>query len=92
MVKYLEVFNQGYSTMESSYACIFDGSVPEQSCDYGVRICTDYITLPKGVRAFPPEKDDPPFGCRWVRKSKFTSLLNEFAEQPGVLQMPASAR
>jgi hypothetical protein len=91
-VKYLEDFNQGYTTMESSYACIFDGNVPEQSCDYGVRVCTDYITLPKGVRAFPPEKDDPPFGCRWVRKSKFISLLDEFAERPGVVQMPASVR
>jgi hypothetical protein len=86
-VKYLDVFNQGYTAMESSYSCVFDGIVPNQSCDYGVRICTDYIVLPKAVRAFPPEKDDPPFGCRWVRKSKFVSLLDEFAE-PGVVHVP----
>jgi hypothetical protein len=91
-VKYLEVFNEGYSSMEASYACIFDGAVPSQSCDYGVRVCTDYIVLPKGVRAFPPEENDPPFGCRWVKKSKFLSLLDELAEQPGVVQLPASGR
>jgi hypothetical protein len=86
-VKYLEVFNQGYSSMESSYECIFDGTIPSQSCDDGVRICTDYIVLPKGVRAFPPEKNDPPFGCRWVRKTKFISLLNELADDKA-LRLP----
>jgi hypothetical protein len=92
IVNYLEIFNQGYSAMENSYSCVFDGSMPKQSCDYGVRVCTDYITLPKGVHAFPPEKDDPPFGCRWVRKSKFVSILNGFAEQSGALQSPVLAR
>lgn len=87
-VNYLDVFNQGYSSMEGSYECLFDGNIPEQSCDYGVRVCTDYIVLPKGVHAFPPDKNDPPFGCRWVRKSKFMSLLNDMAERPGVLQLP----
>jgi hypothetical protein len=91
-VKYLEVFNEGYSQMESSYACVFDGSVSNQSCDYGVRVCTDYIVLPRVVRAFPREKNDPPFGCRWVRKSKFISILDELAKEPGVVQLPASPR
>jgi len=91
-VRYLEVFNEGYSSMGVSYECVFDGTIPSQSCDYGVRVCMDYIVLPKGVRAFPPEKNDPPFGCRWVRKSKFLSLLDELAEEPGVVQSPASAR
>jgi len=91
-VNYLEVFNEGYSQMESSYACVFDGNDAEQSCSDAVRVCTDYIVLPKLVRAFPPEKNDPPFGCRWVRKSKFLSILDELAEEPGVVQMTASAR
>jgi hypothetical protein len=86
-VKYFDVFNQGYTAMESSYSCVFDGRVADQSCDYGVKVCTDYISLPKDLRAFPPEKDDPPFGCRWVRKSKFLSLLDEFAG-PGVVHVP----
>jgi len=91
-VRYLEVFNQGYSAMETSYECIFDGMIPSQSCDYGVRVCTDYIILPKGIHAYPPEKNDPPFGCRWVRKSKFLSLLDDLAHEPKVVQLPSSAR
>jgi hypothetical protein len=74
-VHYLEVFNQGYSSMESSYECVFDGKEPAQSCDYGVRVCTDYIKLPKTLQTFSPETG-PAFGCRWVRKSVFTSLLD----------------
>lgn len=87
-VNYLEVFNQGYSSMENSYECVFDGSIPQQSCDYGVRVCTDYIVLPKGTRAYTSEKDEPPFGCRWVRRSRFMDLLDDFAEKPGVLRSP----
>jgi len=75
-VHYARVFNQGYSSMETSYACIFDGKEISQKCDYGVRVCTDYIKLPKSVRAFPPDSNDPPFGCRWVRKTLFMSLLD----------------
>ena len=61
---------------ESSYACVFDGKEIAQKCDYGVRVCTDYVKLPKSVPAFPPENNDPPFGCRWVRKTVFISLID----------------
>jgi len=47
-----------------------------QKCDYGVRVCTEYIKLPQSMPAFPPEANDPPFGCRWVRKAVFISLLD----------------
>ena len=73
---YSEVFNEGYSSMETSYECVFDGREMPQKCDDGVRVCTDYITLPRLIPAFPPEDNDPPFGCRWVRKSVFFSLLD----------------
>jgi len=78
-VPYSEVFNEGYSAMETSYACVFDGKEAPQKCDYGVRVCTDYITLPRSIPAFPPEDNDPPFGCRWVRKAIFISLLDTLA-------------
>jgi hypothetical protein len=52
-VPYSEVFNEGYSSMETSYACVFDGKEIAQQCDYGVRVCTDYIKLPKSMPAFP---------------------------------------
>jgi hypothetical protein len=88
-VKYLEVFNQGYTEMETSYECVFDGKDSEQ-CDYGVKVCTDYIVLPKNTPVFPSMDEVVPFGCRWVRRSKFTSLLDELAEPAGVLHAPAS--
>jgi len=74
-VHFTKVFNEGYSSMETSYQCIFDGQDVSHKCDYGVRVCTDYIKLPKNTRAFPPVGEDTPFGCRWVRKTSFLSLL-----------------
>jgi hypothetical protein len=38
--------------METSYQCIFDGSDTSQKCDYGVRVCTDYIKLPSAMPTF----------------------------------------
>ena len=78
-VPYSEVFNEGYSSMETSYKCVFDGKQIAQQCDYGVRICTDYIKIPKTMPTFPPENNDPPFGCRWVRKAVFFSMLDTLA-------------
>jgi hypothetical protein len=74
-VRYSSVFNEGYSSMETEYQCIFDGKDVENRCDYGIRVCTDYIVLPKDVPVAPPMSDDQPFGCRWVRKSILLSLL-----------------
>ena len=76
-VGYSEVFNEGYSSMEISSSCVFNGKEIAQKCDDGVRICTDYIKVPKSIPAFPPEANDPPFGCRWVRKSVFICLLDD---------------
>lgn len=75
-IRYSEVFNEGYTSMETSYECVFDGRDIAQTCDYGVRVCTDYIKLPKSIPAFSPEGNDPPFGCRWARKSLFASFLS----------------
>ncbi|MGD0940271.1 MAG: hypothetical protein ABR905_11215 [Terracidiphilus sp.] len=91
-VNYFEVFNQGYSSMPIAYECVFDGTDISQSCDDGVRVCTDYIVLPKGTRAFSREKDDPPFGCGWVRESKFIALLNELASGPGPISLQEMPR
>ena len=74
-IPYSEVFNEGYSSMETSSECVFDGKGIAQKCDYGVRVCTDYIKLPKSMPAFSPKDNDPPFGCRWVRRTLFISLL-----------------
>jgi hypothetical protein len=74
-VHYAVVFNEGYSSMIASYECVFDGKVPSESCDYGVRVCTDYIKLPKSLRTFPPRTATTDFGCRWARKKALMAML-----------------
>jgi hypothetical protein len=71
-IHYGKVFNEGYSSMETSYECSFPGN---QQCDYGVRVCTDYVRLPEDTPASPPMTETTDFGCRWVRKTTFLSLL-----------------
>lgn len=79
-VHYSEIFNEGYTAMEVSHECVFEGKDIAQKCDYGVRVCTDYIKLPKSVPIFPPLTRDTPFGCRWARKAAFISVLEELGQ------------
>jgi len=79
-VNYSEVFDDGYTSMETSYECVFDGKDVNKNCDYGVRVCTDYIVLPKSLRTFPPMAEETAFGCRWVRKKAFISLLGSLGK------------
>jgi hypothetical protein len=79
-VHYQEVFDEGYSSMEISYECVFNGKNIAQKCDYGVRVCTDYVKLPKMISTFPPTIEQSPFGCRWVRKTLFLSLLDNLGQ------------
>jgi hypothetical protein len=76
MIHYLEIFNEGYTSMEASYECVFDGKDIAQKCDDGVRVCTDYIKLPKSMLTSSSRETADPFGCRWVRKVAFISLLD----------------
>lgn len=77
----LEAFHlimyQGYSIMSLRYICAFDGRIPDQSCDYGVRVNTHQVKLPPVVKTFPrtAEDDDLVDANRWVRKDAFLSLL-----------------
>ena len=75
VVDYFEIFNQGYSGMQIDYKCVFEGKNPDESCQSAVRVCTDYILLPKQIPTFPPKEVETDFGCRWVRKSNFESIL-----------------
>jgi len=79
VVHYGNVFNEGYSSMDASYACVFDGKEVHQQCDYGIRVCTDYITLPQTVRTFPAKKEETSFGCRWVRRTAMELLIQHIA-------------
>ena len=79
-VSLFRVFNEGYSSMETSYKCVFDGRDVNKQCDYGVRVCTDYIVLPKTLSTFPPLSESTPFGCRLVRKDKFIAAVAYFRD------------
>jgi hypothetical protein len=76
-IQFAEVFDQGYSSMMTSYECVFGGKAVTEQCDYGVRVCTDYIRIPKSIRTYPPAGDTP--GCRWVKKQAFMSFLNSLS-------------
>jgi hypothetical protein len=81
VVKYSKVFDEGYSSMLTSYECVFKGT-EAQNCDHAVRICTDYIKVPRSLETAPPEGTDTPFGCRWARRQGFISMLDEIAHPP----------
>jgi hypothetical protein len=80
VVRYSKVFDEGYSSMLSSYECVFQGTNPGQQCDYAVRVCTDYIVLPKSLPTAPPTDKSTPFGCRWAKRDRFSSALDEMAK------------
>ncbi len=50
--------------METCYECVFDGEEVLPKCDYAVRVCTDYIKLPKAMSA---EEDWLPFSTGHIR-------------------------
>ena len=74
VVPYAIDFDDGFTEMESHYQCAFSGKEIKDQCDDGVRVCTDFIRLPKRTKV---SEDEEPgtSGCRWVRKRVFLSLL-----------------
>ncbi len=81
-VQYSNVFNEGYSSMAASYECVFDEKKDSEPCDYAIRVCTDYIILPQDIRTFPAMETDTPFGCRFVHRKAFESLVEHIAATP----------
>jgi hypothetical protein len=78
VVSYSRVFDEGYSSMLTSYQCLFKGASPEQKCDYAVRVCTNFIVIPESLETG-SESINPPFGCRWVKRDDFTSMLTSIS-------------
>ncbi len=74
-VPFAQIFEEGYSALQMEYRCAFPGADPAVQCDDAVRVCTDYITLPKNIHGYSTEKGEPPFGCRWVHKKEFLALV-----------------
>lgn len=83
-VPYAVDFVQGFTEMRTGYECVFDPTKSgDLGCDYAVRVCTDFIKLPKKIPISTYE-DNATSGCKYVRKSIFISLLEDLksATQP----------
>lgn len=70
------VMYEGYSALSVRYDCIFDGKETEQRCDYGVRVNTYQVGLPKSVKTYPSSaKGTSSEDTRWVRRTAFVEYL-----------------
>jgi hypothetical protein len=78
------VVDAGYGSMHVEYTCVFDGHVPDDSCDYGVELNPAQILLPKSLQTFPksPATAETNYK-RWVRQKTFVALLHTFAGEDG---------
>jgi hypothetical protein len=80
--RFYRIFLDGYSFLETSYVCVFDGSAPRESCDQGVSLNIEYVPLPAEVKTFPREQEDEIRPRKvWVRKSEFLSLLERIGKR-----------
>jgi hypothetical protein len=70
------VMYDGYSTMPVKYACVFDEKGSKEPCDYGVKINTYQVKLPKRLKTYPIEPTDADMSdARWVRRRDVVSML-----------------
>jgi hypothetical protein len=76
------VSDAGYGSMHVEYACVFDGRVPDDSCDYGVELNPTQVLLPKSLQTFPksPATAETNYK-RWVRQKALVELLRTFAQE-----------
>lgn len=72
-VRPYRVMREGYGQMEIAYSCGFSKS---ESCDDSIRVCTDYVVLPKHTPVSDEHDKSESFGCRWFRKDSVIALLH----------------
>jgi hypothetical protein len=69
----------GESVLPIEYACVFDGKVPNESCDYGIEL-NPYLVLPKDMKTFPASnKDRSSKDSQWVRKAILIAYLQKLS-------------
>jgi hypothetical protein len=74
------VMYQGYAALQVKYDCLFDGAESAQRCDYGVRVNTYQLRLPRSVKTFPSSARGAfSENTNWVRKSEFVAYLERLA-------------
>jgi hypothetical protein len=76
LISFYTVMYEGYSFMESGYACVFDGKEISEKCDYGIKLDTYQVVLPESIRTFPLSCEEGEFSdSKWVRKKPFLAYL-----------------
>jgi hypothetical protein len=76
------VSDAGYGSMHVEYTCVFDGRVPDDSCDYGVELNPTQVLLPKSLQTFPKSTATAETNYkRWIRQKAFVALLRSFAQE-----------
>ncbi len=74
------VMYDGYSALPVQYECAFEGKETAQQCDYGIKVNTHQIVLPKSVKTYPSSiRDSFSEDTKWVRKSVFIAYLQKLS-------------
>ena len=75
-----EVMYEGYSAISIGYDCVFDGKEISEQCDYGMKLNTKQVILPKSIRTYPSlAKGSFAEDTKWVRKAVFTAYLRRIS-------------
>jgi hypothetical protein len=73
---FYRIMYEGYSFLEMGYACVFDGKQVNEHCDYGIKLNTYQVILPKKMKTFPvPPEDGEVSDTKWVRKDRLLAYL-----------------
>ena len=71
-----EIMYEGYSAIPIKYDCVFDGKEITQQCDYGMKLNTNQVILPKKIKTYPSStKGSFSEDTKWVRKTVFIAYL-----------------
>ncbi len=79
-ILYLVMYG-GYSALDVKYECVFDGKEVSERCDYGVRINTAQVKLPRNIKTYPSStRGDSSQDTNWVRRRVLIAYLNSLCE------------
>lgn len=68
-----------YGVMLIQYVCVFDEG-PALSCDYGVKVNTRQVALPKNLATYSPEPREHFDGdLKWIKRDALVSILRDLS-------------
>ena len=72
------VMYEGYSAMPIEYDCVFDGRGIAQQYDYGIKVNTHQVVLPKNMKTFSAStRGSFSEDTKWVRRTVFIAYLQK---------------